>query len=105
MKRLFIIVFAILALLFFSGKIQAEEVKFVQRTYIVQVVPVFEARIYQVTSESSQPPRTLPAPMKPNFRTPVRDSIWWNTYYWNLWNYNRFGRRLGQPPAIPGHTE
>lgn len=105
MKRLFIIAFAMLALLFFSGKSQAEEINPVQPTYTVQVMPLFGVRIYQVTPEPVQPPHTLPVPMKPNFRTPVRDSIWWNTYYWNLWNYNRFGRRLGQPPATPGHTE
>ena len=51
----------------------------------------------QITPLSPTPLYT--APIKPNFKTPVRDGLWYGLYYNRMWRYNRLGRILGYPHA------
>jgi hypothetical protein len=87
MKRPFIITLAILTLLFINVKSQAHD----------------QNPSYYTTPQYFQPIPTPPP--KPNFITPLRDSLWFGAYRWNLWNYNRFGRRLGLPSTTPTQPE
>lgn len=38
-------------------------------------------------------------PVKPNFKTPLRDGLWYGMYYSRIWRYNRLGRILNYPHA------
>jgi hypothetical protein len=89
---------ALASLLFVSATYSQEVVYGVQPLIIgYRVVP------YQVIQVQPAPPLQLvvPPPVKPNFKTPIRDGMYYGTYYSRLWRWNRLNGLLGVQPVVP----
>jgi len=103
-KILMLAIFTILTLGLINSVSAVHPSKMDSKTSIyVQVLPPLGYRYYVVPDAIPLDPRVIPAPVKPNFRTPIRDSLWYELYYLRLHRYNSIGRHLGIPPVYPGY--
>ena len=103
MKRVFMIVLALLAILLIGNVAKAIEVIPVHGAY-VQVLPPLGYRVvpyYVVPAPIPVTPQyvapVIPPPVKPIFKTPIRDGLYYGLYYNRMWRYNRLGNVLGHP--------
>jgi hypothetical protein len=55
---------------------------------------IYKAYVVPVT------PQVVPPPLKPQFKTPLRDGAYYGTYYSRVYRYGRLGRLLNVPPAV-----
>ena len=89
MKKLFIILFILL----FSSVGYAQ-----QRIYFYQPI-IIDHTIYATPVPASH--FIVPPPIKPNFSTPIRDSLYYGMYYQRVWRWNILSRQLGVQPVTP----
>ena len=98
MKKLFIIIVALASLLFVSATYSQEIVYGVQPLIIgYRVTPYYVVPAQPVPAQQV----IVPPPVKPNFKTPVRDGVYYGTYYSRLWRWNRLNGLLGVQPVVP----
>jgi len=64
----------------------------VYRTYRAVQVPKVE-----VVPVVPAVPLVVPPPLKPEFKTPLRDGVYYGTYYSRVYRYGRLGRLLNVP--------
>lgn len=68
----------------------------------VQTTPVVRYRLRPHYVIPVQPQNlVVPPPLKPQFKTPLRNGVWYGTYYSRVWRLNRLGRILNVQQAPP----
>ena len=119
MKKLLIVAVALAAFLFINT-VNAQDSILVTTTTVPvgpQIVTpyILGARVYQPYAIAVEPrvdvevrivrpyPYVIPPPQKPIFATPIRDGIYYGTYYNRVWRFNRLGRLLNAQP-VPGQV-
>lgn len=71
----------------------------VYQPYAIAVEPRVDVHVRVVRPY----PYVVPPPQKPIFATPLRDGVYYGTYYSRVWRFNRLGRLLNVQP-VPGQV-
>ena len=72
----------------------------VYQPYAIAVEPRVDVHVRVVRPY----PYVVPPSQKPIFATPLRDGVYYGTYYSRVWRFNRLGRLLNVQP-VPGQPQ